>query len=46
MEQPIQNECEECGRELFELDGECYCPACDSVSGFVLDNPDTDEFSL
>ncbi len=38
-------ECEQCGEELFELDGEYYCPSCDSVSGFEL-VPDKEEFQL
>jgi len=37
--------CEECGEDLFQLDGEFYCPACDSVSGFEL-VPDRESFTL
>lgn len=39
------NHCRECGEELFELDGEFFCPSCDSVSGFEL-VPDREEFAL
>lgn len=38
--------CEECGQNLFELEGEWYCPACDSISGFELTPDETDEFSV
>lgn len=37
--------CEECGQDLFELDGEFFCPACDSISGFEL-VPDRESFTL
>lgn len=38
-------QCEECGEDLFQLDGEYFCPACDSLSGFEL-IPDRNEFEL
>lgn len=40
-----QPHCEECSEELFELDGEFYCPHCDSVSGFEL-RPGREEFRV
>jgi uncharacterized Zn finger protein (UPF0148 family) len=39
------NPCQECGEDLFELNGEFYCPSCDSVSGFEL-VPDEEQFTL
>jgi uncharacterized Zn finger protein (UPF0148 family) len=39
------NHCEYCGEDLFQLEGDWYCPACDSVSGFEL-VPDRDTFEL
>lgn len=39
------NHCKECGEDLFELDGEFFCPSCDSLSGFEL-VPDREEFAL
>lgn len=38
-----QPSCEDCGEKLFELDGEFFCPSCDSVSGFEL-IPEQEEF--
>jgi uncharacterized Zn finger protein (UPF0148 family) len=38
-------ECRHCGEELFELDGEFYCPSCDSESGFEL-RPDREGFHV
>jgi len=40
-----EQNCRECGESLFELKGELYCPACDSVSGFEL-VPDREQFTL
>jgi uncharacterized Zn finger protein (UPF0148 family) len=37
--------CDECDQELFQLDGEWFCEACDSVSGFEL-TPQEDNFRL
>jgi uncharacterized Zn finger protein (UPF0148 family) len=39
-------DCEECGHDLFELEGEYHCPACDSISGFELTPDQKDEFAL
>lgn len=39
------NHCEECGENLFQLEGSWYCPACDSVSGFEL-VPNREAFEL
>lgn len=38
-------DCEECGHNLFELDGDWFCPACDSIAGFEL-RPQQEEFTL
>ena len=38
-------DCERCGHDLFELDGEWFCEACDSESGFELTR-EQDSFSL
>lgn len=35
--------CDDCSAELFQLDGEFYCPSCDSVAGFEL-RPEREEF--
>lgn len=45
MTADIDITCEDCGEELFELDGEFHCPSCDSVSGFEL-VPDKEQFQL
>jgi len=46
MNERSPNDCEECGHDLFELEGEYYCPACDSISGFELTPDNKDEFAL
>lgn len=43
QDEPIH--CEDCGHQLFELEGEFHCPACDSISGFEL-TPEQEEFRL
>lgn len=35
--------CEECDEALLQLDGQYFCPNCDSLSGFTL-VPDENEF--
>lgn len=45
MSEYTDHECRDCGEDLFQLDGEFYCPACDSVSGFEL-VPDKEQFTL
>ena len=45
MTSHITTDCEDCGEELFELNGEFYFPSCDSVLGFEL-VPDEEEFVL
>lgn len=37
--------CENCGHNLFKLEGEYFCPACDSLSGFEL-TPQREEFQV
>lgn len=37
--------CEECSEALVQVDGDYFCPACDSLSGFTL-IPDEDKFAL
>lgn len=37
--------CDECKQDLFQLDGEWYCPACNSVSGFEL-TPQEEDFQV
>ena len=44
-EEYSDHHCQECGEDLFQLDGEFYCPSCDSVSGFEL-VPDREKFTL
>lgn len=29
--------CEDCGEDLFQLDGEWHCPECEDVDEFTLD---------
>jgi len=45
MNEHSPNHCQECEADLFQLDGEYYCPACDSISGFEL-VPDREQFTL
>ena len=44
MEEYTEASCDECDEVLLQLDGEWYCPHCDSLSGFKL-VPD-EEFTL
>lgn len=43
MEDYTEVRCDECDEALLQLDGDWYCPDCDSLSGFTL-VPDKDEF--
>jgi uncharacterized Zn finger protein (UPF0148 family) len=45
MNKRSPNNCEDCGEDLFQLDGKFFCPSCDSKSGFEL-VPDKDQFTL
>lgn len=45
MDEYIESSCEECSETLIQVEGEFYCPSCDSLSGFTL-VPDEDEFAL
>lgn len=45
MENYTDASCDECDEALLQVDGDWYCPACDSLSGFTL-VPDDDEFAL
>jgi uncharacterized Zn finger protein (UPF0148 family) len=45
MNEEQNHHCKKCRTELFELDGEFYCPSCDSISGFEL-VPDKEQFTL
>jgi len=37
--------CKHCEQDLFQLDGEWFCEACDSVSGFEL-TPEEEDFRV
>jgi uncharacterized Zn finger protein (UPF0148 family) len=37
--------CDDCEQDLFQLNGEWHCPACNSVSGFEL-TPREEDFQV
>lgn len=45
MEKYTDARCDECSEALLQVDGDWYCPECDSLSGFVL-TPEEDTFEL
>ena len=45
MTENTEPSCEHCGQDLFQLSGEWFCEACDSVSGFEL-TPQEADFEL
>lgn len=36
--------CDTCGEDLFQLQGDWFCPECDNVDTFVLDDEQRDSF--